>query len=154
MLKTLSYFVLLVLLLSSCSDSTSNQHQTIAGKIQNNSEYKGGANPPQEILDALALYKPSANQTFYVRSATNYTPFTPFVTQFTTDADGNYSISLAVGSYAVIGQEKYNFEHHPLATPSCTYLQEPDFILTVTDNPPFYDSSFTDKVNYCLGYPL
>jgi hypothetical protein len=153
MKKKLPYLFIIALLLNSCSSSSSLQNQLVEGKIQNNSEYKGGANPPQEILDALAIYHPSANQNFYIRNAANYAPFTPTLANFTTDTNGNYTISLPIGTYGVFGQEKYNFEQNPLADANCNYLQEPDFILTVVVNQQIYNSEFTDKANYCLGYP-
>jgi hypothetical protein len=153
MKKKLPYLLIVALILNSCSSSSSLQDQLVLGKIHNNSEYKGGANPPQEILDALAIYHPSANQNFYIRSATNYAPFTPILANFTTDLNGNYSITLPIGAYSVIGQEKYNFEQNPLADITCNYLQAPDFIITVVANQQVYTSEFTDKANYCLGHP-
>lgn len=154
MKKEISLFVLFILLLNACSSDSSQQNQLITGKITNNSEYKGGANPPQEILDALALYKPSANQNFYIRNASGYAPFTSIIGSFTTDNNGNYTITLPVGTYGIIGPEKYAFEQNPLANGSCEYLQSPDFILTVVEGQVVYVSQYTDKANYCLGYPL
>jgi hypothetical protein len=153
MKKEICYLLLFTFLLNACSSSSSRESQLIIGTITNNSEYKGGANPPQEILDMLAVYHPSANQNFYIRNATNYAPFTNTIDSFTTDTNGNYSISLPVGSYGVIGQEKYEFEQNPLADVDCEYLQTPDFILTVVSNQQVYVSQYTDKLNYCLAPP-
>ena len=134
-----------------CSSNSASQDQVVQGKIQNNSEYESGANPSPEILAALAIYKPTANQTFYVRSAANYAPFTPVLYTFTTNANGNFTTTLPIGTYAVLGQKKYTFEQNPLANAGCAYLHEPDFLLTVVANPPTYLSVFTEKANYCLG---
>lgn len=145
----LSLFV--TFLLIGCS-SSSIQNQTLTGHIENNSEYRGGANPPQFILDGLAIYYASANQNFYVRNATNYSPFTTVITTFSTDANGNFSINLPSGNYAVICQEKYDFEQHPQATAICSYLQEPDFTITVFDvNEPNYSYQYTNKANFCYS---
>jgi hypothetical protein len=142
-----------LMVLNSCSSSQSIEYLAVAGKIHNNSEYNGGPPPPQELLDALAVYNPSANQLFYVRNAANYAPFTTILTSFTTDAAGNYSLNLPVGTYAVLCKEKYEFEQHPMATVDCSYLQQPDFILTVVDTPQNYDWSYTAKANVCLPHP-
>jgi hypothetical protein len=152
-MKKICFLLFFVFLLNACSSSSSQQSQLVIGTISNNSEYKGGANPPQEILDALAIYSPSANQTFYIRNALNYNPFTPIIGTITTDNNGNYSASLPVGSYAIISQEKYDFEQNPLADVNCGYLQVPDFTLTIVANQVNYNSQYTDKVNYCLALP-
>lgn len=153
MKKEICYSLFFAFLLNACSSSSSRENQLITGTITNNSEYKGGANPPQEILDALAVYHPSANQIFYIRSATNYAPFTNIIGTFSTDSNGNYSISLPTGSYGVIGQEKYEFEQNPLAEANCGYLQTPDFMLNIVSNQQVYISQYTDKLNYCLAPP-
>jgi hypothetical protein len=139
--------------LNACSSDISQQNQLITGRITNNSEYKGGANPTQEILDALVVYKPSSNQHFYIRNASGYAPFTSIIDSFTTDNNGNYTISLPVGTYGIFGQEKYEFEQNPLADASCEYLQTPDFTLTVVANQQVYVSQYTDKLNICLPPP-
>ena len=139
--------------MNACSTSSINQSQLVVGNITNNSEYKGGANPSQEILDALAIYRPSANQNFYIRNANNYSSFSNILGTFTTDNDGNYTISLPVGSYGILGQEKYDFEQSPYADSNCAYIQLPDFTLTVVANQENYTSQYTDKVNYCLAHP-
>jgi hypothetical protein len=142
-----------VIVLSSCSSNQSIENVTIAGKINNNSEYNGGANPPQELLDALAIYNPSANQLFYVRNAINYAPFTAAITSFSTDVNGNYSLNLPVGTYAIVCKDKYEFEQNQLATADCIYLQQPDGILTVVSAPQVYDWSYTAKANVCVPHP-
>jgi hypothetical protein len=148
---TLSFFVFIFL--NSCSSSSALQNENISGRISNNSDYKGGANPPQFILDALAVFRPSANQLFYVRNAQSYAPFSTVITSFRTDANGEYTLSLPAGDYAIISQEKYDFEQNPYATAACEYLQQPDFVINVTTKQQNYSSQFTSKANYCLGYP-
>jgi len=152
MKKTLG-ILLMVVVLSSCTSNTASVTMTIAGKIDNNSEYNGGPPPPQELLDALAVYHPSANQLFYVRNAANYVPFSPTISTFTTDAAGNYSLNLPVGNYAIVSQEKYDFEQNALATADCVYLQQPDYLLTVVSTPQLYNWSYTAKANVCVPHP-
>ncbi|MCZ8197502.1 MAG: hypothetical protein O9267_07840 [Flavobacterium sp.] len=152
-MKNLILTYLIAFCFLACSSTSETKNQIVNGFIKNNSEYIGGANPPESLLEGLAIYQPSANQHFYVRNLANYAPFTPFVTSFTTDANGNYNINLPVGNYAIIGQEKHDFELNPYALSSCEYIQTPDFILNVTSNQSNYTSQFTRKANYCLGYP-
>ena len=152
-MRKLNIVFLTVIFAFGCSSSSETKNQPINGHIENNSEYVGGANPPESILEELELYQPSDNQNFYVRNLANYAPFTPFITSFTTDANGNYNINLPIGNYAIICQEKHDFELNPYALSSCEYIQTPDFILNVTSNQSNYSSQFTRKANYCLGYP-
>lgn len=145
--------IVIVLIVSSCTTSTSSINMNITGKIYNNSEYNGGPPPPQEILDALAVYNLSPNQLFYVRNAANYAPYTQIITSFTTDANGNYSLNLPVGSYAIISKDKYDFEQNPMATTDCIYIQQPDKILNVVSTPQIYNWSYTAKANVCVPHP-
>lgn len=152
-MKNLILTCLIAFCFLACSSTSETKNQIVNGFIKNNSEYIGGANPPESLLEGLAIYQPSAKQHFYVRNLANYAPFTPFVTSFTTDANGNYSIDLPIGNYAIICQEKHDFELNPYSIGSCEYIQTPDFILNVTSNQSNYSSQFTRKANYCLGYP-
>lgn len=152
-MKNTIRILLMIALFSSCTSTTSSVTMTIAGKIDNNSEYDGGPPPPQELLDALAVYHASANQLFYVRNAANYAPFTPIITSFSTDANGNYALNLPVGTYAIVSQAKYDFEQNALASADCIYLQQPDYVLQVTSSPQLYDWSYTAKANICVPHP-
>ncbi|WP_162126282.1 hypothetical protein [Flavobacterium phycosphaerae] len=145
--------LLFVFLFNSCSDTEAADPINVTGKITNNYEYNGGANPPQEILDALAVYSPSSKKTFYIRNANNYAPFTPILASFSTDTNGIYTIAMPAGSYAVISQEKYDFEQNPMATADCNYLLEPDFIMTVVSTNPTSNYLYTAKANYCIPKP-
>lgn len=152
-MKNLILICLFLFCFWACSNSSETKTQTINGHVENNSEYIGGANPPDFILENLEIYHPSANHHFYVRNLANYAPFTPFVATFTTDSNGNYSINLPIGNYAIIGQEKHDFELNPYALSSCEYIRTPDFVLNVTSNQTNYTNQFTLKPNYCLAYP-
>lgn len=152
-MKTTLFAILASWILGSCSTASTDSGM-IAGHIENNSEYRGGANPPESLIQELLIYKPSGNQVFYIRDAVNYQPFSPIIDTFTTDALGNYQLALAPGMYAVIGQEKYDFEQNPIATTDCSYLAEPDFVLQVTSGQNDYTSQYTLKRNHCLAaYP-
>jgi hypothetical protein len=150
-MKTLQIILLSFVIFSCATNSVSVQ--SFSGSIQNNSEYFGGANPPQFIIDDLLVYQPSANQVFYVRNALNYAPYTPTISNFTTNANGSYSLSLPSGNYAIISKERYDYEQNPAVAKDCEFLKTPDFLLTILPNQPNYTNQYTRKLNYCLPFP-
>ncbi len=138
--------------LNACVPIGNNVNITINGNVENNSDYCGGAAPPQDLLDQLAMYHPSALQKFYVRQGNVAMPFTPVYTFFTTDSLGNYTISLPAGQYTVISEEKYLTESNPAIDSSCTYLHTPDFSLNILASQTAYTNSYTITCNYtCTG---
>lgn len=145
--------VFLSLILFSCSTTNSVSTQSFSGNIENNSEYFGGANPPDFILYELQVYKPSSNQVFYVRNALNYAPYTPTIASFTTNASGNYILNLTSGNYGIISKEKYDYEQNPAVPNDCEFLKTPDFLLTITPKLQSYSNKYTRKLNYCLPIP-
>jgi hypothetical protein len=144
--------ILFSFLIFSCSTS-STTNQNITGKIENNSDYFGGANPPQFIIDELQVYKPTSNELFYVRNALNYAPYTPTITSFITNATGNYVLNLPAGNYAITSEEKYEYEQNPIVPTDCDFLKTPDFFLTISPNQQNYSNQYTRKLNYCLPLP-
>lgn len=147
-------FLLIAVLLASCTSSSEDDLVNVTGHIENNSEYRGGANPPQFLLDELAVYKPSSNQLFYVRDGQNYTPFSNTITVFQTNANGNFTLTLPAGNYAVISQDKFEIEQNPFIDSSCDYLLTPDFYLLVSTDGQSFDKQFTIKMHHCLpGLP-
>lgn len=152
-LTNLLTFLTLAILLKSCTP-ISNPTPTITGLIENNRDYCGGAAPPQDLLDQLATYQISSNQTFYVRQGNVNTPFTAVFKTFTTDINGKYNIQLPAGNYAVISQENYETESNPDIDSSCAYLITPDFTVTVTSAiQQTYNKKYTTTCNYvCLPY--
>lgn len=151
-MKKLIYLTLFSVVIQSCS-TTSVSLQNINGNIQNNSDYLTGANPPQEILDNLAVYHPSESQTFYVRTGNVNVPFSPITTLITTDAIGNYSTTLSPGIYSVISQRKYIYEITSPNAATCDWLKTPDFILIVTPTQTAYSNQYTINLNYCEPLP-
>ncbi len=150
-MKTLQLILISIVIFSCSTNSVSIQN--ITGTIQNNSDYLGGANPPQFIIDELQVYKPSSNQVFYVRNAVNYAPYTETITSFTTDDLGNFGLNLLSGNYAIISKEKYDIEQNPIVAKDCEFLKTPDFFLNITSNQHYYTNQYTRKLNYCLPPP-
>lgn len=136
------------LFINACVPIGNTVNITVNGNIENNSDYCGGAAPPQDLLDQLAMYHPSAMQKFYVRQGSVAMPFTPVYTFFTTDSLGNYTISLPAGQYTVISEEKYLTESNAAIDSSCTYLHTPDFSLNIQASQTAYTNSYTITCNY------
>lgn len=153
-MKNLFYLLLTYVVLQSCKQQPYTLTSTVvSGTIENNSNYCGGAAPSEELLQELLTYQPSANQTFYVRQGTVAAPFSGVYLQFTTDANGNYSISLPDGNYTVVCQEKYNLESSPsVVDSSCSYLHTADFNFVVSSSLSIQNKQYTKTCNYdCLG---
>jgi hypothetical protein len=150
-MKTIQLILFSIIIFSCSTNNVSVQN--ITGTIENNSEYFGGANPPQFIIDDLQVYQPSANQIFYVRNALNYAPYTTTLTSFITNANGNYVLNLPTGNYAIISKERYDYEQNLIVSKDCEFLKTPDFLLTILPNQNFYTNQYTRKLNYCLPPP-
>ena len=124
MKKSITFvYLLIAIIFQSCSNSDENSNIEIIGNLKNNSEYQGGAAPPQSLLDQLAIYNNSVNQTFYVRSGSQNTPFTPILTSFTTDANGDFNLNLPVGIYSVITQRKFHYEQTLNSDSTCEWIR-------------------------------
>ncbi|WP_395052763.1 hypothetical protein [Flavobacterium sp.] len=147
----LLFLISIVFGCSSSNYTTSNQ--AITGNIQYNKEYEGGAAPPQELLDELAIYKFSSNETYYVRTGINNIPFTPIYTTFTTDLNGNFKVKLPIGNYCVMTQKRYLYEQSLNSTTDCQWINSSDFNLNVTSTNQPQEIIFTDTRNNCLLVP-
>ncbi len=147
-----SFFLLVyffaILVFHACLPTASTSF-LVKGTIEYNSNYCGGAAPPQELLDELAIYRNAVNEKYYIRKGNTNTPFTPVFSSFTTDSSGNYSVYLPIGNYAVISQEKYNMEQGEISDSSCTYLLTPDFTITVTNaSNQIHNKKYTKTCSY------
>jgi len=118
---------------------------TISGHIENNQQYIGGARPPEELLEKLAIYYPSSEQLFYVRNSNN-----ELITSFKTDSNGNYSLQLPNGTYGVFRQEKQEYKQSKTSKPKCDWVNIPDFTLTITEKQSDYSNQYTIDRNFCL----
>lgn len=118
---------------------------SVSGHIENNQQYIGGARPPEELLEKLAVYYPSSEQLFYVKNSTNN-----LITSFKTDSVGNYSLQLPIGTYGVFRQEKQDYEQSKPPKPKCDWVNVPDFTLIITEKQSEYSNQFTVDRNYCL----
>lgn len=101
-------------LLSACDASKTSvsvspklaTHYTISGSVKQTSSYCGGARPPQELITRLATPTPYPGKTFYIRAGRVNDVKIKVLTSFTTDKDGNFSINLSAGTYAILLKEQ------------------------------------------------
>ena len=74
----------------------------ISGTVFETRQYCGGANPSEEILEAMRRPRPLANYEMYVRASSVNALASPVLLKFTTDANGNFQIALAEGEYCIL----------------------------------------------------
>ena len=143
----LPFQIIVFLLLWSCGTTKENTEQSkvkVSGHIENNSRYLGGARPPQELLDQLAVYHASANQQFYIKNNKNVE-----IANFTTNTDGNYDIELPIGNYSVFRKEKHDYEKSLAPKTQCDWVKLPDFTISVTKNQTQLNNQYTIDWNSC-----
>jgi hypothetical protein len=80
----------------------------VSGSITQTSSYCGGAAPPQDMLDRLAMPQSFPNCTFYIRKSKSNSFLIP-TQKVTTDSNGNLKINLAPGNYCLILENKLKY---------------------------------------------
>lgn len=78
----------------------------VTGHILVQGQYCGGAAPSQQILDEAQRPRPMANQGFLIRGGGTNMLGKSMVTRTRTDANGNFSVDLAPGTYCMVLEEK------------------------------------------------
>lgn len=107
-------FAILFLLLSlsnSCSDSApgaSVRPVEVSGVVLEVREYCGGAAPAEEILAELRKKRPLAGKKLFVRPGEQNSPSPGVLTEFTSGADGRFSLRLPPGAYCIIEERRKN----------------------------------------------
>lgn len=78
-------------------------HQvTLSGTVTETRQYCGGANPSEEILEALRQPRPLAHHKLYLRRGSTNALANPVLLEISTDADGKFQIALPEGEYCMI----------------------------------------------------
>jgi len=77
-----------------------------SGTVTETREYCGGANPSDEILEALRRPQPLAHHKLYVRRGSKNALANPILLEFSTDAEGKFQIELLEGEYCLIEEGK------------------------------------------------
>lgn len=80
--------------------------RTVCGKVVQTSDYCGGANPSEEILEFLRKEKPFPDKEVFVRAGNVNAINQTILQKFTTDLEGNFKISLPPGDYCFIDESK------------------------------------------------
>ena len=87
-------------------ESNAARRVTISGTVYEIHQYCGGANPSEEILEAVRRPRPLANYELYVRAGPANALASPVVLKFSSDANGNFQIALPEGDYCIIEASK------------------------------------------------
>lgn len=77
---------------------------TVTGSIYVTSDYCGGANPPEELLENLQIPKPYPGKKIFIRSGTKNDFDQPILYALTTDSAGLFSFQLPAGSYCIVDE--------------------------------------------------
>lgn len=101
----------IILLFAGCTNSqkiatTTQKEYQISGNVTVTNSYCGGAPPSNEMLQKITAPKSYVGKKFHVRLGEINTSNTPLLKSFTVDENGNFSIQLPAGKYAIIQDEQ------------------------------------------------
>lgn len=124
------------------STSAGDQAYQVSGQVVQRKPYCGGAKPNQAILDRTQIPQPYPNKTFYLKHGESNRIKAKVVAQFTTDAQGEFSLQLPKGTYVLLQAEqlqKLNIEalqsKHLSIDAKCleSWWKQPYHVLNVKD---------------------
>ena len=127
-----SVLFLIALIAYSCGPKT--PHKSVESSMMitmyERADYCGGANPSDEILEALKEPKPMRNTVVYIQINDESDPI-----EVSTDEKGVARIEIMHGSYPVLLKEKFKY---PMPSDPSSYCAEwkskPDGLLTIAEN--------------------
>jgi hypothetical protein len=93
-----------VKLIESKNETSPSFH--VSGKVNQTFSYCGGANPPEFLLEELAMPKPIPSMLFYVIEGNINSNHRKIIKKFMTDSNGMFDFELPVGKYSIILQEQ------------------------------------------------
>lgn len=170
-----SFFLILLLFLNigqgACQATYKNgktlKTYIVSGKVTQTFAYCGGAAPPKQILDKLAIPVAYVGKKFYIRAGKTNNTKARIVTSFTTGNDGEYSFRLSPGTYSILLEEQvkkikaadYNSANQQVDE-KCLHewWMKPYFILKIKDtdikllNFNFHHPCFITTDIPCLSY--
>lgn len=88
----------------------------VSGTVFETRSYCGGANPSDEILEAVQRPRPLARHEIYIRAGSTNALTSTVLLKLTTDVKGNFQVKLPEGVYCVIEAAKRD----PLKAPDFT----------------------------------
>lgn len=77
-------------------------------KVLQSSSYCGGAEISPEEMAEISKPRPHANKKCFVRKGSKNDVKAPVVATFTSDANGNFTLSLPPGEYCIVDSRKYD----------------------------------------------
>lgn len=117
-ISILPFALISCMYLSSCSPSNQKIDKvsvTVNIKVSKSSDYCGGANPGQEMIDELKQPKSMVTQELFLL-AENSQSLSEVIT-LTTDKSGEVNTELATGTYEVFLKEKWNYKARNVTSP-------------------------------------
>jgi hypothetical protein len=146
---------------------TSTKTVAVKGTIQTHQPYCGGAKPTEEMMKGTTTL--SANQTFYLKPGISHVKKEPVFMTFKTDENGQFNISVPMGDYVVLSQDKIDsyeayLKKYKVTSTYVEYLgdecskrnyEAADFILRVQSDTTVvytYKSRCQTGTNPCLRY--
>ncbi len=119
-----------ICLLLACSSASNTNKFRLPTTIflTQTSSYCGGAEPPAELLNALATPQPLAGEEIYIRSGNKNNPDDTPLLEVVTGADGSATFYLVAGEYYVVfenKQDRATYEEYKLKYGTGTDYYEP-----------------------------
>lgn len=81
-----------------------NRVYTVTGSIYLTSDYCGGANPPEELLENLKTPKPYQGKKIYLRAGNTNNFEQPILYSIITDTAGKFILLLPKGDYCIVDE--------------------------------------------------
>jgi hypothetical protein len=119
-----------ICLLLACSSKSNASKSSLPVTIllTQTAAYCGGAQPPEELLNALATPQPLAGEKMFIRSGNKNNPGETSIIEVVTGADGSASFFLNAGEYYVVfenKQDKTTYEEYKIKYGSGSGYYEP-----------------------------
>lgn len=113
----------------------------VRGKVVSSSDYCGGIVPSPEMRKQLKTPNPFASATLYIKNASEALAQQTVITTVYTNEQGEFSVRLPAGNYAVVTEAKTRSYNYPNLPPSAKpnaelcqkWLNTADFYLKVPD---------------------
>lgn len=133
LLLSLSFLGLLTAFSTIC-----HKEVLVKGNIQHTRTYCGGAAPTEDMIENMKKEIPFANHKFAIKKGTTDLASQAIFKEITTDANGNFNVSLPKGTYSVqIWEKTQDYEKGIMgkfgSTEGCKkWKNTADFIITAT----------------------
>jgi hypothetical protein len=103
--KHFPFFLLIIATMSSCAQRKPKLYK-VSGIVTATYSYCGGARPSDEMLAELNRPKPLADKKLFIKTGSSNSKSNSAIKEFTTDADGHFTIALEKGTYCIVEENK------------------------------------------------